>query len=429
MTLSRPSLRTPSLRMLCLTTAVVTLAACTNGGGGGRGGSMRDFDWDLRGGTGLDTSGAAQQASAMRPAPDGRGVISYPGYQVALAQRGDTVGSVAARVGISPAELAGYNAIAPNAPLREGEVLALPRRVTAASGAMTAAPGQTIGGGNVAATPIAPAAAGRVDVSSIATTALDRVDTAAPAAAPAAAAAPAQDNLGGMAPTRHQVKRGETAFTIARAYNVAPRALADWNGLGPDLAVREGQYLMIPTPSGAPAAAVAAAAPVAEPVTAPGEGTPTPPPPSASKPLPAENPPTQAEVEKAKPASPDLGEQRTAVSSAQFAMPVQGSIIRGYDKKSNGIDIGAPAGTAVKAAAAGSVAAITMDTEQTPIIVLRHDGGLLTVYAGVAGITVKKGDTVSKGQTIANVRSGNPSFLHFEVRRGVDSTDPMPFLK
>lgn len=436
MTLSRPTLRTPSLRMLCLTTAVVTLAACTNGGGGGRGGSMRDFDWDLRGGTGLDTTGAAQQASAMRPAPDGRGVISYPGYQVALAQRGDTVGSVAARVGLSPGELASYNAIAPNAPLREGEVLALPRRVDAIAGVVAPATGATIGGGTVAAAPIAPmapASAGRVDVSSIATTALDRVDTAAPVA-PAAAPAPAQQqgNLAGMAPTRHQVKRGETAFTIARAYNVAPRALADWNGLGPDLAVREGQYLMIPTPSGAPATgtvAAAAPAPAAEPVTAPGEGTPTPPPPSASKPLPAENPPTQAEIEKAKPASPDLGEQRTAASSSQFAMPVQGNIIRGYDKKSNGIDIGAPAGTPVKAAAAGTVAAITMDTEQTPIIVLRHDGGLLTVYAGVAGITVKKGDAVTKGQTIANVRSGTPSFLHFEVRRGVDSTDPMPFLK
>ena len=250
-----------TLRTLGLTSALVTLAACTNGGG-----AMRDFDWDLRGGTGLDTSGAAQQASAARPAPDARGVISYPGYQVALAQRGDTVGSVAARVGISPAELAGYNAIAPNAPLREGEVLALPRRVAATGGAAVA-PGPVIGGGTVAAAPIAPmapmapAAPGRVDVSSIATTALDRVGTTAPAPAAAApaAAAPQPQDLGGMAPTRHQVKRGETAFTIARAYGVAPRALADWNGLGPDLAVREGQYLMIPTPSGAPAAAAAPA--------------------------------------------------------------------------------------------------------------------------------------------------------------------------
>ena len=60
---------------------------------------------------------------------------------------------------------------------------------------------------------------------------------------------------------------------------------------------------------------------------------------------------------------------------------------------------------------------------------IRHDGGLLTVYAGVAGIKVKKGDKVTRGQTIATVRSGNPAFLHFEVRRGVESTDPMPYLQ
>lgn len=227
-----------------------------------------------------------------------------------------------------------------------------------------------------------------------------------------------------MAPTRHQVKRGETAFSIARMYNVSARALADWNGLGPDLAVREGQYLMIPTPSGAPAPK-----PV-ETVTAPGAGSPTPEPPSAAKPLPDEDTPPASEVASAKPASPDLGEQRTSASSSQFAMPAAGNIIRGYaPPKNEGIDIAAAAGTPVKAAAAGTVAAITQDTAQTPIIVIRHEGGLLTVYAGVAGITVKKGDTVKKGQTIANVRSGNPSFLHFEVRRGAASTDPMPFLK
>lgn len=415
----------PSFRVLGLGTTLVTLAACTTGGGGG----MQGFDWDLRGGgTALDTTQAAQQAAAARPAPDGRGVISYPGYQVAVARRGDTVGSVAARVGLSPGELASYNAIDANAPLRDGEVLALPRRVDSAAYA-SAAPGTVIGGGTVAAAPLGgpvTATPGSVDVSTIATTALDRVGSA-PAPTPAAAPAPAaRSDLGGMAPTRHQVKRGETAFTIARAYNVSPRALADWNGLGADMSVREGQYLMIPTPSGAP---VAAAEPAAQTTSAPGAGSPTPVPPSAAKPLPAEKPPTAAEVEAAKPASPDLGSQRTAASSAQFVMPVEGSIIRGYDKKSNGIDISAPAGTPVKAAAAGTVAAITMDTQQTPIIVIRHEGGLLTVYAGVAGITVKKGDAVTRGQTIASVRSGNPSFLHFEVRRGVDSTDPMPFLK
>lgn len=410
-----------TLRVLGLTTALAALSACQGGGGN----MMSDFDWDLRGGANtLDTTEAARQATAARPMPDANGIISYPGYQVAVARRGDTVGSVAARTGISAGELASYNAIQPDAPLREGEVLALPRRVSA-SGGTAVASGASIGSGTVASAPIATG--GAVSVTSIATTALDRVQSApatATAAAPAAAPKPDDSALGTMAPTRHQVKRGETAFSIARMYNVSARALADWNGLGPDLAVREGQYLMIPTPTGAPPAK-----PV-ETVTAPGAGSPTPEPPSAAKPLPDEDTPPASEAAKAKPASPDLGEQRTTASAAQFAMPAAGNIIRGYaPPKNEGIDIAAPAGTPVKAAAAGTVAAITQDTAQTPIIVIRHEGGLLTVYAGVAGITVKKGDAVKKGQTIANVRSGNPSFLHFEVRRGAASTDPMPFLK
>ncbi|NBO21291.1 MAG: M23 family metallopeptidase, partial [Rhodobacteraceae bacterium] len=143
------------------------------------------------------------------------------------------------------------------------------------------------------------------------------------------------------------------------------------------------------------------------------------------KPLPKESAKTVTP-----PPSPDLGSQRSAASNATFLMPVSGSIIRPYAKgKNEGIDISASAGTPVKAAAAGTVAVVTQDTQQMPIIILRHDGGLLTVYGGVAGVTVKKGDTVKRGQTLATVRSGNPAFLHFEVRRGTESTDPMPYLQ
>ena len=85
-------------------------------------------------------------------------------------------------------------------------------------------------------------------------------------------------------------------------------------------------------------------------------------------------------------------------------------------------------GTAVAAADDGVVAAITRDTDQVPIMVLRHEGNLLTVYAGVDNITVEKGDSVKRGQKIAEVRAASPSFLHFEVREGFDSVDPVPYL-
>lgn len=381
-------------------TALLLMSACGDG----------KLDWDLRSGSGaLDTSDAARQATGPRPGADARGVISYPGYQVAVARRGDTVASVAGRVGLPAAELAQFNALKPDDTLRDGEILALPARVAGAPAATT---GAVIGSG---------AAPGSVDVSSIATTALDRVGSTAPATTTIAPAKTIGTGSG-MEPTRHRVARGETAFSIARSYNVSAKALADWNGLGSDLAVREGQYLMIPTPSGAPA-------PKAEPVeVAPGSGSPTPTPPSAKAPLPDEKVAPASETAKAKPPEEDMGSQRT--TGSRFAMPVSGNIIRSYAKgKNDGIDIAASPGTPVKAAADGSVAAVTKDTTGTPIVVIRHADGILTVYAGVDGLKVGKGDAVKKGQTIAAVRNANPAFVHFEVRKGVDSMDPMPFIQ
>lgn len=371
--------------------SALALSACMNTG---------DLDWDLRGNGGA-TAGAARQATAAAPRPDANGIISYPDYQLAKARRGDTVAGMANRLGMNPNDLAQTNALRPTDPLREGELLLLPRRVSATPQPATIGGGAPMGGG--------------VDISAIATTALD---AAGPSSASPAASQPIPNQ-----PATHRVARGETAFTIARTYNVSAKALADWNQLGPDMAVREGQTLIIPIATGP--------APNPEPVaTPPGTGSPTPEPPSASKPLPDEKTTPAAAKPKETPPSPDLGSQATAASASKFAMPVQGKIIRGYDKRTNqGIDIAAPAGTSVVAAAAGTVAAVTRDTDQVPIVVIRHDGGLLTVYAGLDALKVKKGDTVSRGQAIGVVRKADPAFLHFEIRKGVDSLDPMTYLR
>jgi murein DD-endopeptidase MepM/ murein hydrolase activator NlpD len=117
--------------------------------------------------------------------------------------------------------------------------------------------------------------------------------------------------------------------------------------------------------------------------------------------------------------------------AAKLSMPVQGKIIRGYDKKKNqGIDISAPAGTPVKAAEAGSVAVISADTNGNGIVILKHADGLLTVYVGVAKVSVAKGAKVSRGQEIGKVAAGDPAFLHFEIRNSSkDSLDPMSYLQ
>ena len=404
------------LRLLGIGTTLALLGAC------GQGGGMKPFDWDLRPGD-VSTADAALNAVASRPAPDARGVISYPGYQVAVAQRNDTVATLAARVGVDAGELARYNAIQPTNTLREGEVLALPRRVAESAPALTAT-----GTGAIVGTPIRQ---GSVDVASVAGGAINKASTTSPTPNGWQKGPDASNQAPGVEPARHQVKRGETAYTIARAYNISAKDLADWNGLDANLTVREGQYLLSPVKT---AAAAPAPAPVAV-TTAPGTGSPTPVPPSAAKPLPTKDEPpvaTSAPAAAAPAAKPvaDLGASRTAASSSKLAMPVGGQIIRPYSKgKNDGIDIGASAGASVAAAGDGTVAAITKNTEGVPIVVIRHADNLLTVYGGIDGVTVAKGATVKRGQPIAKVRTGNPAFVHFEVRQGFDSVDPMKYLQ
>lgn len=114
----------------------------------------------------------------------------------------------------------------------------------------------------------------------------------------------------------------------------------------------------------------------------------------------------------------------------RLQMPVEGRIIRAYQRgRNDGIGIGAPVGTEVRAAADGTVAAITRDTDQVPILVIRHENNLLTVYANIDNIRVERGTRVTRGQPIATVRRGDPPFLHFEVREGYDSVDPMTYLQ
>ncbi len=362
-------------------------------------GCDQPLDFDLRGGNAPNTAEAARNAAATRPQPDARGIISYPGYQVAVARRGDSVASVARRVGVNADQLARYNGMQTGDTLRQDEILALPGRVAEPAGG-----------------PIRPS---NPDIATIAGGALDNVKTSE---VETTALAPAAQS--GAEPVRHKVKRGETAYTIARLYNVSVRSLADWNGLGSDFSVREGQYLLIP---------VARPGEKIEPfsgTTAPGQGSPTPTPPSATKPLPAKD--TKPAAQTVKPSvAPDLGKSQTqsAATRARMSFPVQGTIIRDYQKgKNDGIDINATAGAPVKAASAGVVAAITEDTNGVPIIVIKHADNLLTVYSNVARVAVKKGDQVARNQKIAEIRRQGSTALHFEIRKGFDSVDPTPYL-
>lgn len=381
-----------------LATMAMALAACD-----------KPLDLDMRGnfGNAPSTAEAARNATAPRPQPDARGIISYPGYQVAVAERGDTLGALARRIGADPGEVARFNGMQTGDPLRKGEIIALPGRVAEPAGGPIQPPSSVDIG------TLADGAIRRADAQTVTTTEL------APAAAPAPQV--------GAEPVRHKVERGETAFSIARLYNVSIRSLADWNGLGSDFSVREGQFLLIPVALPGEKTEPFNAADVTA-VTPPGAGSPTPTPPSASKPLPDEDTtPVAAPVKTV--AAPDLGKTETKTTAARMSFPVKGDIIREYAKgRNDGIDIAATPGASVLAAEAGTVAAITEDTNGIPIIVVKHSGSLLTVYSNVDALTVKKGDSVTRGQKLAEIRRSGAAALHFEVRDGFDSVDPMRFL-
>ena len=360
-------------------------------------GVLSNLDFDLRGNE-YDTSDAVRKAMKTRPLPDSRGIISYSTYEVAVARKGDTIKSIADRLGLKSQNIAAYNGMSSLEKLNDGQLISLPNRTDKRKFQLKNSTSNR----------------NEVNVTELASTA---IETATSKKKVIKKSTSEQENE----PIRHKVSRGETAFTISRLYNVSIRSLADWNGLDSNYTIREGQYLLIPLPRDKIVTEVA--------TVKPGKNSKTPSPPSSAEALPEPIPTENLETTSGKSKSSNQPENIEPSNTGQFSYPVNGKIIRDYVKnKTDGIDISAPEGTPIVAAEKGIVAAITSDTQEVPIIVLKHEGNLLTVYAGIGDISVKEKEKVLKSQLLGKIRPGNPSFLHFEVRRGFESIDPMEFL-
>ena len=122
----------------------------------------------------------------------------------------------------------------------------------------------------------------------------------------------------------HQVRRGETVYSLARRYGSTPSAIAQANRLGPNYAISVGQTLVIPR-SRAPQ------------------------PPSAGDPL----PPSPHRAPRL--ASPHLGATQTSGPSRRLAPPVDGQIVTPFGARlgtaqNDGVDIAARPGSVVRAA-------------------------------------------------------------------------------
>jgi len=350
-------------------------------------------------------SGTDPSGSAAAGAAGAAGVVQYDGYQAARARDGDTVGSIADRLGLSAAELGAYNGLGASHQLRAGDELVLPPRP---------------GGYSVASAPAA-------------------------------------------APVDTQPLPGSTAETLTEA---PPPPAVEAQPLDTGIASTgavDGTWPSAADPTDTGAAATTAWSPdlVASAIDRSDEGTPgsdsnAPPPPSAGAPLPPN--PTEAEpldspnlsqyqTPTARPASDgteiaSLAPSTTASttgsttgSTGRLLRPVEGPIAVPFGPtaaggRNDGVDFDAPAGTPVKASDDGTVALVSEALGGLgTIVLLRHDGDLLTVYGRIADVSVSKGALVSRGQQIgvvANTDRGPPR-LHFEVRRGPESLDPAGF--
>ena len=110
-------------------------------------------------------------------------------------------------------------------------------------------------------------------------------------------------------------------------------------------------------------------------------------------------------------------------------IPVIGEFVvsQKFKDKHQAIDLAAPIGTQVVAAATGEIISIKQDKYFGNMIIMDHYNGFLTVYAHLAKILVKEGDIIKKGSNIGLVgNTGNSTgpHLHFEIIQNGTAVDP-----
>jgi murein DD-endopeptidase MepM/ murein hydrolase activator NlpD len=128
-------------------------------------------------------------------------------------------------------------------------------------------------------------------------------------------------------------------------------------------------------------------------------------------------------------------------SGAKLSWPIRGEISSQFGTRVHpvfktkimhtGLDIRAPAGTPVKAAAAGEVLFAGWLRGYGQIVILDHGGDLSTVYAHLSQIRVEEGKVVKGGEVIGNVGNtgvASGPHLHFEVRVNGEAKNPVSYL-
>jgi murein DD-endopeptidase MepM/ murein hydrolase activator NlpD len=152
---------------------------------------------------------------------------------------------------------------------------------------------------------------------------------------------------------------------------------------------------------------------------------------------PAEERQTPAE----EPKAPAGGERQssqpvnTSCGSSTVRPPLNGTVTSGFGPRwgrmHEGLDIAAPAGTAIHAAACGTVTIAGVQDGYGNIVCITHSSRFATCYAHMSRFAVSQGARVRAGQVIGYVGcTGNCTgpHVHFETRVNGQAQDPSPYL-
>lgn len=261
----------------------------------------------------------------------------------------------------------------------------------------------------------------------------------------------------------YTVRSGDTMYSIALDHGLDYKELAAWNSLVDPSRIRSGQQLRIKPPTGTREAPVmvnpvtisgrvetrplgaqdaSKAAPAAGATAGPGAikfG-----PVVRKLPYSPENvallrrgeaqpqAPATASAPAAAPAPAAQPSAEAGEDAVDWGWPAKGKIIAGFSEASNkGLDIAGKPGDPVIASAPGRVVYSGSGLRgYGKLVIIKHNKTYLSAYAHNKDILVKEGQSVVKGQKIAEIGdtdSDRPK-LHFEIRKLGKPVDPAKFL-
>jgi lipoprotein NlpD len=202
-------------------------------------------------------------------------------------------------------------------------------------------------------------------------------------------------------PGYYRVKKGDTLARIALDHGQAPRDVAQWNtaanpGFNPNV-IEVGDLVLVKAPASAKPAA----------------------------PLEKKSVDAPASAEPAKP-------EVVAEPGIRLSSPAKGKVTSEFNETNKGIDIAGKVGEPILAASDGKVVYAGNSLRgYGNLVIVKHDNTYLTAYAHNSKLLVKEGDSVRKGQKIAEMgdTDTNSPKLHFELRVNGKPVNPTPYLQ